>query len=189
MVALRQNIKPIPFHKSSKEGVSHFLRDALPLLLSNDDKVIRLVLTITRMCESLRTNLEFDETPITSPYSGDIDLDEFTGELEQFLLAAPWFDRLRNTFQANFKPVTKLRGRIKAGPNGSAIASSHYDAIALKRSPEMLENIKELNTLCNQTLINKSLNFCISESQDLALGRVSLGRYRFSIKLEAVPEP
>jgi len=178
-VALRRPIKPIPFHKSSKDNVSRTLALIKPLLLSSDDKFVRLVLTCTRVYEAIRLEPKFDSKSITDGYRGEFDLDEFNKELLTYLNNSRWFNDLKLRFKSSLKPSKRVIGRLRSGPNGQAIVTAHIDAVALTESG-LYQTVQEFNKHMNQTLLNDSMDHCVKHTDRSTLGKVYTGRIALS---------
>lgn len=117
----------IPFCRTSKAGVPMDLVPLLPLLQSSHKDLIRIGLTITRCYELI----------ILPPV---LDLEAITLEgprLDTPLLAK--FKQFCNVWTANLhiqnaKTITKrdtVIGNLVKGPNGPAILTAHYDAVAV----------------------------------------------------------
>ena len=166
---------PIPFHKSNKEGISLVLTPILHHLRGNNYKDIRLLQSVLRFHESIRLKPVLDLDPIITPYSGTKDLGEFVKEFQQFLIESPRTNKLKSNLPRYISNNT-LIGRIRSGPNGQAILTSHYDAKAIITDSKLYHHIKEFNQLVNQQFVTAHMEWCNFESRDLDLGNVKTGK-------------
>jgi hypothetical protein len=147
---------PIPYHKSNKEGVSTLLHPILNNLRGDNYKDIRLILSVTRIYEQIRLKPEVDLTSIETPYRGTRDLDEFTQEFIQFLKCSPYVNELHSSLP-KLKGNQNLIGRIRSGPNGQAIVTSHYDAVAVVKNPKLHKSMSTYNYLLSQSHITENM--------------------------------
>lgn len=175
---------PIPFHKANKEGISTLLIPVLTHLRSDRYSDIRMILTVTRLHESIRLRPKLDLTSIVTPYGGTRDLSEFTKEFcSEFLQNSSQVRRLKQSLP-NLRVSQGLIGRIRSGPNGQAIVTSHYDAVAVTRDKDLHTSIMGFNQLLNQSNITHNMEWCASLSSELPLpksvatGKISLASER-----------
>jgi len=166
---------PILFHKSDKEGVSLQLKPILNHLRGKNYKDIRIIQSVTRIHESIRMKAVLDLTPIISEYKGIQDLGEFDLEFRKFLNDSPRTRSLRSNLP-ELKNNNMLIGRIRSGPNGQAIITAHYDALAVIDDKELHYSMKMYNQLVNQDWITSNMEWCASESEDLGIGEVRTGK-------------
>lgn len=172
----------IPFHKSNKEGVSLQLVPILKHLRGKNYRDIRLLLTVTRIHESIRTKAVLDLDPIIAEYSGTTDLSEFDLMFRKFLNESPRTRTLKSNLP-KLQSNDRLIGRIRSGPNGQAILTAHYDSIAVVNDSELYNSIKQYNLLINQGWITSNMEWCYSQSKDLGIentvsGKISLASER-----------
>uniref|UniRef100_A0A2V0RBH0 RdRp n=1 Tax=viral metagenome TaxID=1070528 RepID=A0A2V0RBH0_9ZZZZ len=171
----REEWSPIPFHKSNKEGVSSILVPILHHLRGVNYKDIRLILSVTRFYESIRSEPVLDLDPIVTVYNGTRDLDEFDTEFQAFLSESKVTRTLKSHLPVYRKSET-LIGRIRSGPNGQAIITSHYDALAVIEDSKLHQNMTKFNTLLSQDFITQHMNWCGAEASDLNIGKVETGK-------------
>lgn len=165
----------IPFHKSNKEGVSLLLVPILKHLRGKNYRDIRLLLTVTRIHESIRTKTVLDLDPITAPYNGTADLSEFDLLFRQFLDESPRTRTLKSRLP-ELQSNDRLIGRIRSGPNGQAILTAHYDSIAVVNDTDLHSSIKQYNLLLKQGWITSNMEWCYSQSKDLGIGETVTGK-------------
>jgi len=174
---------PIPFHKANKEGVSTLLIPVLKHLRSDRYSDIRIILSVTRLHESIRLKPELDLDPIVTPYSGTRDLGEFTKEFLKFLQDSPFVRKLYLSLP-KLTGSQELIGRIRSGPNGQAIVTSHYDSVAVLQNSGLAQAIHGFNVLLSQTHITQNMVWCANQCRELPLpkslitGKLSLASER-----------
>jgi len=166
---------PISFHKSNKEGVSNQLLPILKHLRGKNYRDIRLILSVTRIHESIRLKAVLDLEPIIAEYEGTRDLGEFDYEFRKFLNESPRTRSLLSQLP-KLKHNNMLIGRIRSGPNGQAILTAHYDSLAVIKDKELHNSIKEYNHLINQDWITSNMEWCASESSNIGIGEVETGK-------------
>jgi hypothetical protein len=173
-VVTKEPITPIPFHKSNKDGISTLLVPILPVLLGDQNESIRIILSVTRVHESIRFKPNIDVTPIVTPYGGNC-LGEFTVKFQKFLNESPTVSKLKANLP-QLKRNDRLIGRIRSGPNGQAILTSHYDSKAISENKPLHQALTEFNGLLSQSHITGSMDWCLEKSKDLDLGEVITGK-------------
>jgi len=166
---------PINYHKSDKEGVSNQLKPILKHLRGKNYKDIRLLLTVTRIHESIRSKAVLDLDPIMAPYKGIRDLSEFDLEFREFLQNSPRTRSLKSHL-SELRPSNKLIGRIRSGPNGQAILTAHYDSLAVMKDKGLYDSIKKFNELVYQPWITLNMEWCFSESTNIGIGETVTGK-------------
>lgn len=147
---------PIPFHKSSKEGISTMLLPILKHLRGDNITDIRIILSITRLHESIRLPAELELSSILNSYEGKRDLDEFADEFREFLKESQWANKLKQNLP-RLSNNQQLIGRIRSGPNGQAIISSHYDAVAIFDNEKLATSILQFNGMLSQNHITQNM--------------------------------
>lgn len=125
---------PVPFTKTDKDGIPKVIKPLVPLLTgSNDDK--RVGLTIARFYESIYCKTDYGTENVTSQYIGDCTQD-FQIKFGKFLK-----NKIPLVFGTIPSPYGKysIVNRLVAGPNGPAMLTSHYDALAVMDNPQLRE--------------------------------------------------
>lgn len=174
---------PIPFHKANKEGVSTLLIPVLKHLRGDRYSDIRIILSVTRLHESIRTKPKLDLNPIVTPYGGTRDLDEFATEFSEFLQNSSVTRKLYLSLP-KLRGSQELIGRIRSGPNGQAIVTAHYDAVGVLQDKRLATSIQGLNALLSQSQITQNMVWCAEQSRELLqstklwTGRLSLAAER-----------
>ena len=128
---------PLPFVATDKKGVPKVIKPLIPLLTgTTDDR--RIGMTIARFYESIYCDAKPDVTSIIEETSGTVVNDKFHKFIET---KVPKIVR-RHFAPDNFKIVCR---QVK-GPNGPAMLTSHYDAVALKQKG-ILDNLNKLSNI------------------------------------------
>jgi hypothetical protein len=166
---------PIPFHKADKEGISTLLLPMLKHLRGDRYKDIRIILSVTRLHESIRLKPELDLNPIVTPYSGTEDLGEFEVKFLKFLQESRTSRKLHLGLP-KLKGSQELIGRIRSGPNGQAIVTAHYDARAVCEDNILLQSMNKFNELLSQSHITQNMIWCRNESLNLPIERKNTGK-------------
>lgn len=132
---LRQEITPIPFCKTDKDGIAKPIRFAKP----NRDRVdcMRYSLSMLRVLEIIKLPPTYEVDTITNPSSANTTLVE---EVREFILNWPGLKLL-----PDLKPGELILSN-KAGPNGPATRSCLEDLFALRApsNEQLLTAIQEL---------------------------------------------
>jgi len=126
-IALKQSFTPIGFTKSTKSGIPFIILDFLPLLQGSKWE-IRFALTALRIYTLITLPVEEDFSNITRKVN---ESDERTNILSQFID----FIKSHPLEQIKYKDnvETNINASVHSGPNGPAVMTAHYDALALKQ--------------------------------------------------------
>jgi hypothetical protein len=115
---------PIPFCRTDKEGIPKDIKLLVPLLKGSPaDR--RLGLTIARFYESIYCKPRPNLGPIMDPCSGTPFDEDFRAFVMERVPRIFRNVRLPNKFKIIHRQVT--------GPNGPAMLTAHYDALALQQ--------------------------------------------------------
>jgi hypothetical protein len=171
----QETISPIPYHKSDRDGVSTLLTPIKSVLLGDHNESKRIILSVTRFHEQIRLKPEIELTPIVTPYNGTVSLDAFSTGFKTFLNESSVVNNLKANLP-KLRSSDKLIGRIRSGPNGQAIVTSHYDAKAIFKNSTLYQALCTYNNLLSQNYITGHLNWCIEETLNLDLGEVITGK-------------
>jgi len=152
----KENFDPIPFHKSNKEGISTLLIPVLSILQSDRYKEIRIILSVTRLHESIRLEPELDLNPLFKPYDGEQELSVALEDYDSFLNVSPWASKIRLD-HPKIKVSNLLSNRIRSGPNGQGVLTSHYDAVAVVNDEKLFKSLLRFNNILNQDTISQNL--------------------------------
>uniref|UniRef100_A0A2V0RCQ8 RdRp n=1 Tax=viral metagenome TaxID=1070528 RepID=A0A2V0RCQ8_9ZZZZ len=138
-------------------------------------------MTVLRLFESIRLPVKFDSTSITDEYKG-LPLDPISNDFELFL--NQWFNKFGRTIR-NKLTLTKFGShepsyRLKRGPMGPSILTSHLDAVVLYANKVYFDIITNFYTLVGSeniiseliTAVETCSNVCNSDK--LITGRISL---------------
>ena len=129
---------PIPFCRTDKRGIPRDIKPLVPLLTGPPEDR-RVGLTIARFYESIYCRPNPDLGAIRNPCTG-VDIDD---EFKEFvMMKIPHIAR-------NVRSPSKFKviNRLVAGPNGPAMLTAHYDALALKDSG-LLDRLSDLKKIC-----------------------------------------
>jgi hypothetical protein len=139
-------------------------------------------MTTLRYFESIKLPTEFDESSITSGYSGK-PLQPIVTEFKSFLIK--WFNRYGKVIRSKVT-LSKLVSheasyRFKSGPMGPSILSSHLCAMAIYNNKELLNIYEEYCKITVSVDIMKQfyncINLCIENVGNrylLITGKISL---------------
>jgi hypothetical protein len=172
-IASQRPFKTLIFAKSDKKGIPKILKPLLCLLESDDARLKRYALTITRQYTCLYLEPLFNEIPITGiPLNVIPDTD--------MLSYSNWVQS--STFLPRYQPDFKISSPFdlslstSSGPNGPALLTSHMDAVVLESNKEILYWFERLNVLTNTSWLNDYRRSCCkySGSKVPVLGRISL---------------
>jgi len=140
-VAMKETFIPVPFRKSDKGGFPMVLKPLRTFLESDDKREVRLGMTAVRVVELLRLSPEANLQPIITPGPA---LDHaLMDSLSTYIKA--WIKRVFGTIRIN--RLERPYGRLVRGPNGPAILTSHYDALAIKGDPDLHKAISSLGAI------------------------------------------
>jgi hypothetical protein len=131
----------------SKDSIPKELNLIKDLLQGSNSVVKRIILTVTRIFESIYLTPTLDVESICSEYSGSIDLSKFKFEFEDFVKS---LDRSRLPSLKLFKPLDKLKSRAKSGPNGPTVTTAHLDTMYYSSNTEANELLIKLNQMLGQ---------------------------------------
>lgn len=170
IVTKGETLPVIPFCKTDKDGYPKELIPLKPLLTGNAD-LQRIGLTITRFYEKIVLPVQWNPAPITEPGP---EINIITEEkLKSF--AESWCKSLgiRNV---RIPARDKIIGRMVKGPNGPAIMTSHYDAVAVVKDKVLHKNLSKLATLTGNKWMIDLMEDLANEHADnnYISGRISL---------------
>lgn len=100
--------------------------------------MIRMVLTVTRVYETLYVKPQWDLAAILTPYSGLLQLKQAINIYSDFVESLS----LKRFGQYSIKPSSKFIIRSKRGPNGPSIASAHLDSLAVYQNKRLFNALK-----------------------------------------------
>jgi hypothetical protein len=142
----------IPFCKTGKDKIPLGLKPLRYLLKSGNPRHQRLGLTITRCYEVMIGPAVWNPIPITEkgPTLSSNLIEGFNAFCQRWTKSVG----IRNL---KIRPTEKLVGRLVEGPNGPAIATSHYDAVAVKSEPLLYSNLRQLASLTGSNWIIETM--------------------------------
>jgi len=121
-IAINTTFEPLEFRKS-KDGIPNLLMPLVPLLRSDVLVLKKIGLTIARLYLIIRLEARLDTSAITKPQTECLkdSKDSFTSFVLRYLgnIGYP-------------EPKISFTFGQRAGPNGPAVITAHYDAWALK---------------------------------------------------------
>lgn len=134
-----EDIEPLPWTKSDKEGFPSCIHFMKKDLCSPDFNRRRAALTVLRQYETIFCDPEPDLESITKPGPGPGVWDPYRSEWQHFLV-----DKFRK-----MSPEIKdelLHMTARNGPNGPALPRAHIDALAVFQDKNIYEGIRSLNS-------------------------------------------
>lgn len=179
---MNHNLEQDPFISTTKCGWPKEVYPIKDYINLENLFVVRLVLTVLRIYESVKLKETFEPESIVSEYSGK-PLYPIIKDFSKFVKL--WITKFKpNWFKlckiSNLLP--ELSFRLKAGPNGPSILTAHLDAISLYKNKELWNVIATLAKKLEAFGIFNTMNsikdsckqFDFNKSKDLLLGRISL---------------
>jgi len=137
---------PLPFVRTDKKGIPKVIKPLVPLLTgSPDDK--RIGLTISRFYESIYVKPAPNLDAITAPNTEDQlfnianEIEDFKSFVEQKITVIARNPGTPNKF--------KVINRLVSGPNGPAMLTAHYDALALAKT-DLAQRLNSLTKIFPQ---------------------------------------
>jgi hypothetical protein len=121
-------------------AVRRYLRGSNPVMT-------RMVLTLTRIYETLYIKPKIDLEAILTPYQGRLGFNRAINHYERFLTKITW--KRFGTY--SIKPSQKFITRSKAGPNGPSIPASQLDTLAVYQDKRLFNAMMKWNDLLGQT--------------------------------------
>lgn len=155
-IASNTPFEPLNWAKS-KDSIPKELNLIKGLLQGSNPVVKRIILTVTRIFESIYLTPELEIDSVCKPYSGTINLSKFKFSLEDFIKS---MGRERLPSLRLFKPLDKLRSRANSGPNGPSISSAHIDCMYYMNDTYSNDLLIKFNQLIGQSWINETFEFC-----------------------------
>lgn len=146
-MASKTPFEPLNWTKS-KNSIPKELNLIKDLLQGSNPVVKRIILTVTRVFESIYLKPELETESICTPYTGSIDLSKFKFSFEDFVKS---LGRARLPSLELFRPLDKLRSRAKSGPNGPSVSTSHIDTQFYEANPDSNELLIKMNRLTGQS--------------------------------------
>jgi hypothetical protein len=170
-IVLHSALPVIPFCKSNKEGIPLDLTPVLSFIMSDDARLQRIGLTITRMYEKIVLPKQWNPLPITE--EGPKISEQLISEFKEF--CSDWTVKIgaRNVV---LERLDKIKGRLVRGPNGPGIVTSHYDARAVYDDKTLYQNLSRLATLMGcKWIIDLMYDLAIeTPNKGFCTGRISL---------------
>lgn len=165
-LALEQQFNPMSFTKSNKDGVPRDLVPLLPLL-KGDKWMKRFGLTVCRLYTLIKISPDIDVTNVVKPSSAQVD-DLFVNQFTEFV---------NSVIEETPLPIVEnpdFNFGAHKGPNGEAVLTSHYDAVALKRA-NLSQKWNELASLLEHPLRSSFSNMSSQEGlpENLHIGKIS----------------
>lgn len=146
---LMLNPNPLSFCKSDRKGVPKPLWSLRPIMNRRSHDYSRLILSITSIYLTIHLPVDYDTSQIEDKPSVFM-TDESILEFGSYV--TDWISKIKR--YVNLKTETsKCNSTMKAGPNGHALVTSHYDVTALFNSGGLLNHIQEINEQLNNSWI------------------------------------
>jgi len=174
----KDNSKLDPFIQTTKQGVPKEI-SMISHLIYGGSPWIRVIMTVLRLFESIKLEVLFDPSSIISEYNGK-PLDSICSDF--YLFCQLWLNkygkRIRDIMDLSKLRSTEMSFRLKSGPMGPSILTSHLDALSLRKD----QTYHYFAAYCVKTAssgIMRLFGLCLNiiesdDNQNLIMGKISL---------------
>jgi hypothetical protein len=140
---------PIPFQKVDRNGLPKVLWPIRPLISRGTISDVRLTMCIARVFQLIKLPIDSDLSKITDP--GTVLPDNYLCSFRKY--CKDWFSRINLSKSINTRR-SKAYATMKAGPNGHALVFAAHDLMALRKEPQLLNELYKLNSYLGNQWIN-----------------------------------
>lgn len=173
------DVTPVPFSKCKVDNLPMEIHAVRRFLKGSNPVMTRMVLTVTRVYETIYTRPVIDLEAILARFKGRYSIKVAINHYSLFLEIFS----IKRFGTYSIKPTEKFIERSKAGPNGPSVAASHLDTLAVHSDKRLFNALERWNKLMNQHWLNDYFRWNLDQLSDVKTKQVYTG------KLGSVSEP